>query len=183
MSIPFCNVLVPPLQPIGCVEEICQFFGITGGTTCGVGCSGCTGFETLPVNVNSLYASTSIAVQSIPYLTEGLLDEVQTDLSNWFLRLIVFQVIPWFFVLLTLIIVLGRIGIFTFDVALMGIVLLIVLTVLALLWISDDVINVIFDLDDDVRETIDANLTKYGPRIRCTLVDALFANKTLFCPT
>jgi hypothetical protein len=150
-----CDRIVP------CIPDLCTFAGLQQGCV----------LPQVKVDSLNLYLMVGTVLNTIPLAFEGVIEKVQTDFTDWYLRLVAFQMLPPFLVTLTI----------SFDVTLVLIVLLIVLTVLVYLWITDDVVNVIFNLDDVFKNTLTNNWNKYQDRIKCSILQALINPKSLTC--
>jgi hypothetical protein len=159
-----------------CVEEICKFLGVPQGFLC-------NSIKGTDISARMLYTFTASIFNIFPLLLEGVTEEVQASFTSWYLRLTAYQMIPPFLVLFTIIAMLGYMCAISFDVSLIMVVLLVVLAVLSYLWITDDVVEVVYSLDDEVKNQLSANWEKYQDQIACSLYTAMFNPSSLYCLT
>lgn len=133
-----------------------------------------------PVTYNALYSTGYLLATTAPKLTDGIPTMIQEDLKSWLFRIALIQTIPYLATFIVLFIALMASGVILVEVGIFLILLIIILTMLAVLWMIQDSSDVVYTLETNIRSKINENW-KNNPDFARKLIYTLFEPDTVAC--
>lgn len=162
-----------------CVDCPCDFLGV------GDNLPECQAFMKLfeeKPRLGQIYSGLFETAKSMPIILDGVSDMVQSDLSNWLIKLGLGLIIPWFVMFIVLFIVLTRGKVIGIDTCVILITGLIALTILMMFFIYQDSQYVITNLYNQVKNKIDDNWQEnknaIGKKVTCSYSSCAYCSST-----
>lgn len=128
-----------------------------------------------PISYNSVYSTSYLATQYLPFLFLGVTNVVEDDLTWYLFKTSFLQALPYLLTFLVLFVVLGYTGVLNWDITILLMVMLTALTLICIILIAQSAVDIVYQVRNDVMAQVNANLDLYGDDIAIILGLSAFA--------
>jgi len=153
---------------MSCVPCPCDLFKITNR----VQCTAVNSAFGDPPRLGQLYSGAYTTAIHVPDIIEGIPQMIQADLIQWGIKLALSIVFPWVIMFIILFIILGRKGIITYDMAIMLIVLVVILTIIALAYVYFETQTLLINFGPQVQKKLSDNWNTKKEQIVPQILDS-----------
>ena len=160
-------------EPSLCVPDICVQLGSTGDF--------CQSEKCQSLSVDQAYTFGYVAVKEAPLLIQGIPNMIQSDVTWYLFRLAIIQALPYVITFIVLFAVLMRSKAISIEAGILLIVLVLVITIVCLVWLAYDTINVVDTIMSQTKTKVLDNWDIYKDQIECDLTQAIIDTDGIKC--
>ena len=160
--------------PSFCVPEICTFTSSPAV---------CENIKPATPTYEELYAGLYISGLMVPNLVVGVQDNISTQLSSLIVTSEIVRTLPYLITFIILFIILIRTRVLTFDIGVLLIVLILVLTGLTIFFVTQQTASSLEDIINSTQQILIDNWNNNSDQFRCNLEFALLFPFDITCKT